>query len=85
MCSCQKNGEIRASDNDAYNQITVTHSNGSTIKEYRNKGRIYMVEVIPKHGKSYFIYPDQLNQQNTLNQDLYDAAGKGVNWTIKEF
>ena len=82
-CTTGQTNQIRG--NDDFNQITVTHENGNKITEFRNKGRIYKVEVTPKHGKSYFIYPDQLNQQKSLNQDLYESGGEGVNWIIKEF
>lgn len=80
-CSCMNN-TVSIKDAGELSHITVIHENGQTIKEYRNNGRLYMVEVTPKHGKTYVIYPDQLNQQQTL----YDEASpQGVKWKVKEF
>jgi hypothetical protein len=69
-------------ESDESTHITVIQENGQTIKEYRNKGRLYMVEVTPKHGKTYIIYPDQLDRQHSLYDEM---TPQGVKWKIKEF
>ena len=81
LTSCMKSNST-LKDADELTQITVIHDNGQTIKEYRNKGRLYMVEVTPKHGKTYVIYPDQLQQHHSLYDE---TAPQGVKWKIKEF
>jgi len=67
------------------NQITTLVENGQTIKEFRNNGRIYRVEVTPKNGKTYIIYPDRQAKNNLLSDELQDSETPKAHWKIIDF
>ena len=56
-----------------------------TVEEYRHKGQLVLIKVIPKGGLTYYIDPMQNNRIPQSSQDLIDSGVKPVYWVIKEF
>ena len=65
-------------------EVKVIVEKKRTIKEYRHRGELIMVKVIPNKGKPYYIDPLENRQQGTA-KELMDAGVKPVHWVIKEF
>ena len=42
-------------DNELTPQITITDKDDTTVEEYRIKGQLYMIKVIPKKGVPYYL------------------------------
>lgn len=65
-------------------EIRVIVEKKQTIEEYRHRGQLILVKVIPNKGKPYFIDPLE-NKQLGSGKELMDAGVKPVHWVIKEF
>lgn len=58
-------------DDLAVPDITITPGETQTIREYRRGGRIYMIEVVPAAGPSYFLV-------DTTGDGTFDTRRRGV-------
>lgn len=65
-------------------EVKVIIEKNRTIEEYRHRGELIMVKVIPNKGKTYYIDPLE-NRQQGSGKELMDAGVKPVHWVIKEF
>ncbi|WP_154222633.1 DUF2782 domain-containing protein [Marinicella rhabdoformis] len=65
-------------------EIKVIVEKNRTVEEYRHRGELIMVKVIPNKGKPYYIDPLENRQQGSA-KELMDAGVKPVHWVIKEF
>ncbi len=65
-------------------EIRVIVEKKQTIEEYRHRGELILVKVIPNKGKPYFIDPLE-NKQLGSGKELMEAGVKPVHWVIKEF
>ena len=65
-------------------EVKVIVEKKRTIEEYRHRGELIMVKVIPNKGKPYYIDPLENRQQGSA-KELMDAGVKPVHWVIKEF
>jgi hypothetical protein len=36
-------------------EVTIREEGGKTIHEYRVNGQIYMLKIVPRHGKPYYL------------------------------
>jgi len=36
-------------------KVTIIQSDQNTFQEYRVNGKLYMIEVVPKHGRPYYL------------------------------
>ncbi len=36
-------------------EVTIREEEGKTIHEYRINGQIYMLKIVPRHGKPYYL------------------------------
>ncbi len=43
-------------------EVTITTRGETTYEEYRANGRLYMVKVIPKRGKPYYLVYDEFGK-----------------------
>ncbi len=65
-------------------QVTITRQTDQTIEEYRVGGRLYMIKVIPKHGKPYYLVDDR-GDGKFSRQDSLDSGVRPPRWVIKRF
>ena len=65
--------------------IKVIVEKNQTIEEYRQKGELILVKVIPNDGTPYFIDPLERDKLQGSGRDLINSGVKPVRWVIKEF
>jgi Protein of unknown function (DUF2782) len=65
-------------------QVTITKRTDQTIEEYRVGGRLYMIKVIPKHGKPYYLVDDR-GDGKFSRQDSLDFGVRPPQWVIHQF
>ncbi|HEY6095775.1 MAG TPA: DUF2782 domain-containing protein [Gallionellaceae bacterium] len=73
-----------AADDETEPQVTITEQKGATIEEYRAGGRLYMIKVIPKVGKPYFLV-DERGDGKFSRQESLDTGLRPPMWTIHRF
>jgi hypothetical protein len=64
--------------------VTIKPSGQGSVVEYRSHGRLYMLKVIPKAGKPYYLI-DQKGDGQFARQDSLDSGMRPPMWVIKEF
>lgn len=64
--------------------VTIRPSSQGRVIEYRANGRLYMLKVIPKVGKPYYLI-DQKGDGQFARQDSLDSGLRPPMWVIKEF
>ncbi len=64
--------------------VTIKPSGPGRVVEYRANGRLYMLKVIPKVGKPYYLI-DQRGDGQFARQDSLDSGMRPPMWVIKEF
>lgn len=69
---------------DEPTEIRVIVEKKRTIEEYRHRGELILVKVIPNKGQPYFL--DPLEHKNLgSGKELIEAGVKPVHWVVKEF
>ncbi|MEW5965609.1 MAG: DUF2782 domain-containing protein [Pseudomonadota bacterium] len=64
--------------------VTIKPSSQGRVVEYRANGKLYMLKVIPKVGKPYYLI-DQKGDGQFARQDSLDSGLRPPMWVIKEF
>ena len=64
-------------------EITITTRADVTYEEYRMHGKLYMIKVVPKHGKPYYLIDREGNGQ-FHGSDLEPTISI-PNWVIKSW
>jgi len=64
--------------------VTIKPSGQGSVVEYRANGRLYMLKVIPKVGKPYYLI-DSKGDGQFARQDSLDSGMRPPMWVIKEF
>lgn len=64
--------------------VTIRPSSQGRVIEYRANGRLYMLKVIPRVGKPYYLI-DQKGDGQFARQDSLDSGLRPPMWVIKEF
>lgn len=64
--------------------VTIRPSSQGRVIEYRANGRLYMLKVIPRVGKPYYLV-DQKGDGQFARQDSLDSGLRPPMWVIKEF
>ena len=65
-------------------QVTIKKGDEETIEEYRVNGQLYMIKVIPRIGKPYFL----LNKRSPVGEIHRDDMESGVSvpmWQLYRF
>ncbi len=70
---------------DEASNITVIVEKKQTIEEYRQRGELVLVKVIPHEGVPYFIDPLERENLNGSGRDLINSGVNPVRWVLKEF
>lgn len=65
-------------------QVTITKETEQTVEEYRVGGRLYMIKIIPKKGKPYYLVDDRGDGKFT-RQDSLDSGFRPPRWIIHQF
>ncbi|WP_324779454.1 DUF2782 domain-containing protein [Thiobacillus sedimenti] len=64
--------------------VTIKPSGQGRVVEYRANGKLYMLKVIPKVGKPYYLI-DQKGDGQFARQDSLDSGMRPPMWVIKEW
>ena len=65
--------------------VTIKPSRKGSVEEYRTAGgRIYMIKVIPKVGKPYYLI-DQKGEGFFTRRDALEGGLQPPMWKVKEF
>lgn len=64
--------------------VTIKPSSQGRVVEYRANGKLYMLKVIPKVGKPYYLI-DQKGDGQFVRQGSLDSGVQPPMWVIKEF
>jgi len=65
-------------------QVTITKQTEQTIEEYRVGGKLYMIKVIPKIGKPYYLV-DERGDGKFTRQESLDSGVRPPRWVIHKF
>jgi hypothetical protein len=65
-------------------QVTIIKRGVDTVEEYRIGGRLYMVKVIPPHGRPYYMI-DHRGDGMFSRQDSFDSGIRVPMWVIRTF
>ena len=64
-------------------EVTITTKGADRHEEYRIAGRLYMVKVIPKKGRPYYLV-DKEGRGEFVKDDLQSGVSPPM-WVIKRF
>lgn len=76
--------EVSQPAEDATN-IKVIVMKNQTIEEYRQKGELVLVKVIPNEGVPYFIDPMERDNLKGMGREIMNSGVRPVRWVLKEF
>jgi Protein of unknown function (DUF2782) len=65
-------------------EVTITKKTEQTVEEYRVGGRLYMIKIIPKVGKPYYLVDDQGDGKFSRQESL-DSGLRPPRWVIHRF
>ena len=64
--------------------VTIKPSSQGRVVEYRANGKLYMLKVIPKVGKPYYLI-DGKGDGQFARQESLDSGMRPPMWVVKEF
>ena len=64
-------------------EITITTQGEDRHEEYRVRGQLYMIKVIPAHGKPYYLIDNEGSGQ--FSRSDFSPSIKVPMWVIKRF
>ncbi len=64
--------------------VTIKPSSQGRVVEYRANGQLYMLKIIPKVGKPYYLV-DQKGDGQFIRRDGADSGLRPPMWVVKEF
>jgi len=70
------------SDNEP--EVTITKQTEQTVEEYRAGGKLYMIKIIPKVGKPYYLVDDRGDGKFSRQESL-DSGVRPPRWVIHRF
>lgn len=65
-------------------EVTITKEKVVTVEEYRVGGRLYMIKIIPKVGKPYYLVDDRGDGKFSRQESL-DSGVRPPQWVIHHF
>jgi len=71
-----------AADNEP--EVTITKEKVQTVEEYRVGGKLYMIKIIPKVGKPYYLVDDRGDGKFSRQESL-DSGVRPPQWVIHRF
>jgi hypothetical protein len=76
--------DANAQDTDLEPQVTIIKQTEQTVEEFRAGGRLYMIKIIPKVGKPYYLV-DDLGDGKFSRQEGLDSGVRPPRWIIHHF
>lgn len=64
-------------------EVTITTNGDTRREEYRIGGRLYMIKVVPKNGRPYYLIDNQGNGE--FMKDDFQPSVSPPMWVIKRF
>ncbi|HEY9097516.1 MAG TPA: DUF2782 domain-containing protein [Thiobacillus sp.] len=64
--------------------VTIQPSGGGRVVEYRSNGKLYMIKIIPRIGKPYYLI-DQKGDGQFARRDSLSPNTRPPMWVVKEF
>ena len=71
-------------DTELEPQVTITRREGETVEEARVNGKLMWVKVTPRHGRAYYLIPDN-SDFGYVRRDIGDSGLKVPLWVLLEF
>jgi len=65
-------------------EVTITKEKVQTVEEYRAGGKLYMIKIIPKVGKPYYLVDDRGDGKFSRQESL-DSGVRPPQWVIHRF
>ncbi len=65
-------------------QVVITRTTNETVEEYRANGQLYMIKIIPKIGKPYYLVDDQ-GDGKFARQEGLDSGVRPPRWVLHRF
>jgi hypothetical protein len=65
-------------------QVTIIQKNGAKIEEYRVRGKLFAMKVIPAIGPAYYLVDDRGDGQ-FIRRDNLDTGLRVPTWVIVTF
>lgn len=65
-------------------EVTITKQTEQTVEEYRAGGKLYMIKIIPKVGKPYYLVDDRGDGKFSRQESL-DSGVRPPRWIIHRF
>jgi hypothetical protein len=65
-------------------QVTITRETEQTVEEFRAAGKLYMIKIIPKAGKPYYLVDDRGDGKFSRQESL-DSGVRPPRWIIHQF
>ena len=65
-------------------EVTIIKKTEQTVEEYRVGGKLYMIKIIPKVGKPYYMVDDQGDGKFSRQESL-DSGVRPPRWVIHRF
>jgi hypothetical protein len=65
-------------------EVTIIKKTEQTVEEYRVGGKLYMIKIIPKVGKPYYLVDDQGDGKFSRQESL-DSGVRPPRWVIHRF
>lgn len=65
-------------------EVTITKEKVQTVEEYRVGGRLYMIKIVPKVGKPYYLVDDRGDGKFSRQESL-DSGVRPPQWVIHRF
>jgi hypothetical protein len=69
---------------ESRSEVTTRTEGDQTIQEYRVKGKLFMMRVTPKHGRSYVLV-DHKGDGQFARADSLDFGVRVPQWVLLEF
>ncbi len=69
------------SDPELEPQVTIIRRDSEVVEEVRVGGELKFVKVTPRHGRSYYLVPDQ-NGYQFIRRDSIDSGLKVPLWVL---
>jgi hypothetical protein len=66
-------------------QVTIRTEGDQKIEEYRVRGKVYMMRVTPKHGRSYVLMDHKGDGTFTKQDNTLDPGVRVPQWVLLDF
>lgn len=75
-------GPAATASTDEAPEITIRNRGKDKVEEYRMHGKLYMIKIIPRVGKPYYLV-DNYGDGHFIRRDGFDRGLVVPTWTLK--